>query len=91
MEGVKDRLGDLSWLGIADRAWIEVDAPESVNDQKTFIDNQIQKYLQESELMITNAETKSQRSKWIEYKLALQEIHLQVEYPNEVRWPARPE
>lgn len=91
MAGVKDRLGDLSWLGITDRAWIEVDAPEPVFDQKTFVDTQIQRYIQESELMITNATTKSQRSDWIEYKVALQEIYLQVEYPNEIRWPARPE
>ena len=92
MEGVKDRLGDLSWLGIADRAWIEVDAPDLQNDPKAFIDDQIAHYIKESESMLTREDmTKGERTAWIDYKLALQEIPLQLGYPNEVRWPTRPE
>lgn len=91
MAGVKDRLGDLSWIGIADRAWVEVDAPD-LNNPKTFVDDQIAYHLTESESMLNNdSMTKGQRAAWIDYRLALQEIHLQVGYPNEVRWPNRPE
>jgi hypothetical protein len=91
LAGVKDRLGDLSWLGIADRAWIEVDAPD-LNDPKAIVDDQISHNLKESESMLTkDGMTKGERAAWIEYQLALQEIHLQVGYPNEVRWPNRPE
>lgn len=87
MEGVKDRLGDLSWLGITDQAWVEV-------TEKDLVDQQIERDLKETELMVAVENinmTKEQRAAWIDYKLALQEIPLQVGYPNEVRWPTRPE
>lgn len=91
MHGVKDRLGDLSWLGITNRAWIEVDVPDATN-QKAIVDDQIAQHLKESEAMLTKHNmTKGERAAWIEYRIALQEIHLQVGYPNEVRWPNRPE
>jgi hypothetical protein len=92
MEGVKDRLGDLSWLGITDRCWVEVEVSDSAIDHKTFIDDQIAHYIKESESMLTKEDmTKGERAAWIDYKLALQEISLQFGYPNEVRWPTRPE
>lgn len=92
MEGVKDRLGDLSWLGITDRCWVEVEVSDSAIDHKTFIDDQIAHYIKESESMLTKQDmTKGERAAWIDYKLALQEIPLQFGYPNEVRWPTRPE
>jgi len=92
MSGVKDRLGDLSWLGISDRAWIEVDAPDLQNDSKALVDDQIAYYIKESESMLTKeGMTKGERAAWIDYKLSLQEIFLQFGYPNEVRWPTQPE
>jgi hypothetical protein len=85
LEGVKDRLGDLSWLGITDKAWFEV-------TEKDLVDQQIERDLKESESMLTKEDmTKGERAAWIDYKLALQEISLQFGYPNEVRWPTRPE
>lgn len=96
MEGVKDRLGDLSWVGIMDRAWIEVDVPDPVVtfDHKAFIDEQIAHMLKESASFVaadnTNM-TKEQRFAWIEYRRLLNEIHLQADYPQNIFWPPKPE
>ena len=94
MEGVKDRLGDLSWLGIEDKAWVEVEVADPVFDMKGFIDSQITRYLEESLSMVAEDNvslTKSQRTAWVEYRRKLQEIYLQPDYPTTVFWPNRPE
>ena len=87
MQGVKDRLGDLSWLGITDKAWFEI-------TEKDLLDQRIEQDLKETEYMVavenTNM-TKEQRAAWIEYRRLLSEVHLQVGYPHEVYWPTRPE
>lgn len=96
MDGVKDRLGDLSWIGIADKAWFEVEVPEPVIefDHKAFIDDQIKHFLEQSLPMVATDNTnitKGQRAAWIEYRRLLQEISLQTGYPHEVFWPTKPE
>lgn len=94
MEGVKDRLGDLSWVGIDDRCWIEVEVPEPTIDMKALVDNQIAHFLKESLSMVSpdnHGITKAQWQAWMEYRKKLQEIPLQPNYPQEVFWPARPE
>lgn len=94
MEGVKDRLGDLSWLGITDQAWVEVDVPEPSIDIKAIVDQHVAQLL-EGTLSIVAPDntslTKAQWQAWMEYRKKLQEISLQVGYPQEVFWPARPE
>lgn len=94
MEGVKDQLGDLSWLGITDRCWVEVEVSDPVLDVKTFVDDQITHFLKESEYMVdpNNVNlTKAQWQAWSTYRKKLQEIYLQPDYPNEIFWPTRPE
>jgi len=93
MEGVKDRLGDLSWLGISDRAWIEVDAPDPITDQKSVVDAQIAQMLAEATSMIENASqlTKAQFQAWTDYQRKLENLHLSPGYPNELPWPIKPE
>jgi len=94
MEGVKDRLGDLSWLGIMDRCWVEVDAPDEITDQKSAVDAQISNLLEEATLITTSNKsslTKSQFQLWIEYKRKLELLHLDPGYPNNLPWPAKPE
>lgn len=87
MEGVKDRLNDLSWLGIFDKAWFKV-------TEKDLVDQQIERDLKETESMVsvenTNM-TKEQRAAWIEYRMRLSEIYLQPDYPKIVNWPPKPE
>lgn len=94
MEGVKDRLSDLSWVGITDQAWIEVEVPEPSIDIKELVDSQISHFLKESLLMVSpdnQSITKAKWQEWMNYRKQLQEIYLQVGYPNEVFWPAKPE
>lgn len=96
LSGVKDRLGDLSWLGIDDKAWVEVDVPDPVVviDHKANVDSQVAHLLNESLSMVAvdnTTITKSQRQAWVEYRKKLQEITLQVGYPENVYWPTRPE
>lgn len=89
-----DRLGDLTWAGHPDMGWFEVDMPEPVVDQKKFIDDQIAHLLTTSLPMVAmdnTSMTKAERQEWMEYRKQLQEIPLNPDYPNEVRWPTRPE
>ena len=94
LKGSLDRLGDLSWAGHDDLGWFEVDVPDPVVDQKKFIDDQIAHLLTTSLPMVAmdNTEiTKGERQTWIDYRQQLQEIPLQPNYPNEIRWPNCPE
>ena len=89
-----DRLGDLSWAGHPDLGWFEVDMPDPVVDQKKFIDDQIAHLLTTSLPMVAmdnTSMTKAERQEWMDYRKKLQEIPLNPDYPNEVRWPTRPE
>ncbi len=93
MEGVKDRLGDLSWLGITDRCWVEVDAPDPSSALQNNVNEQIKVRFDEASAAIANTSTlsKAQWQAWVEYQKKLQNIPLQPNYPNEVLWPTRPE
>lgn len=93
MEGVKDKLGDLSWLGITDRCWIEVDASEPDDPVKKDIDDRISNLNDEANQILANSSslTKSQWQNWVDYQIKLQNIPLQLGYPNEVLWPTKPE
>ena len=67
LAGVKDRLGDLSWLGITDQAWVEVDVPDPVVDQKAVVDAQIAQMLVDSLPMVAVDNTsisKGKRQEW---------------------------
>jgi len=89
----KDRLGDLSWAGHDDMGWFEIGpAPEVPLKEK--MTKQIEGLLKESEqyVAIDNTSiTKGERIAWIDYRQKLKELHLQVGFPNEIFWPARPE
>ena len=94
LKGSIDRLNDLAWAGHPDMGWFEVDMPEPVVDQKKFVDDQIAHFLTTSLPMVAMdniSMTKAERQAWMDYRQQLQEITLQPNYPNEVRWPTRPE
>jgi hypothetical protein len=94
LKGSIDRLGDLTWAGHPDMGWFEVDMPEPVIDRKKFIDDQIAHFLTTSLPMVAMdniSMTKAERRAWMDYRQQLQEIPLNPDYPNEVRWPTRPE
>ena len=94
LKGSIDRLNDLAWAGHPDMGWFEVDMPEPVVDQKKLVDDQIAHFLATSLPMVAMdniSMTKAERQAWMDYRQQLQEIPLNPNYPNEVRWPTRPE
>jgi hypothetical protein len=94
LKGSIDRLNDLTWAGHPDMGWFEVDMPDPVVDQKKFVDDQIAHFLTTSLPMVAmdnTSMTKAERQAWMDYRQQLQEIPLNPDYPNEVRWPTRPE
>ena len=99
MGGIKDRLGDLSWLGDAyvDQGWFEVTpeppAEPTREDKIATAQAQIELRLSESNPMVAadnTAVTKEQRAAWIEYRKAVKEVYLQVNYPDTIAWPTPP-
>lgn len=94
MSGVKNRLGDLSWLGIYDKAWFEVEIPDPTPDVKSTVDAQVNYLLEETKEKISlnnNRITKAQWQAWVDYRKKLEEINLQPGYPTEIFWPSQPE
>jgi hypothetical protein len=97
LSGFKDKLNDLSWVGMPDKGWFEVEVSDieiEIKEKKQLIDFQIEKELNESLHMVASDNlnvTKQQRIKWIEYRQQLKEIYLQPDYPLEVYWPKKPE
>jgi hypothetical protein len=97
MEGFKDKLNDLSWIGEPDLGWFKVEVSDSqflTNENKKFVDSQIEHLLLTSLDFVAldnTTLTKQQRSDWIEYRKQINEIPLQPGYPNEIYWPKRPD
>ena len=96
LHGFKERLGDLSWVGLPDRGWFEVDVEEptlTLEDKKKIIDDQIKHLLNETSpyVAVDNYNiTKAERSDWLEYRRLLKEIQYQPGYPEDIYWPAKP-
>jgi hypothetical protein len=97
MEGFKDKLNDLSWIGMPDIGWFEIEVSDKeieIKEKKQFVDSQIEKFLNESLHMVAVDNlnvTKQQRVEWLEYRQKLKEISLQPDYPLEIYWPKKPE
>ena len=97
MSGFLDKIGDLSWRGLEDQGWFEVDVPDteiSTAANKKIVDSQIEHFLKESLLYVAidnTAITRGERADWMEYRRLLNEIPNQAGYPNEIYWPKRPD
>ena len=94
LKGSIDRLNDLAWAGHPDMGWFEVDVLDPVVDIQKVVDDQIAHFLMETAPMVAMdniSMTKAKRQEWMDYRKKLQEIPLNPDYPNEVRWPTRPE
>ena len=97
MNGFLDKIGDLSWRGLEDQGWFEVDVPDteiSTSATKKVVDIQIEQLLKESlqYVAVDNLSiTKGERADWIEYRRLVKEIPLQADYPNNIFWPKRPD
>ena len=98
LEGVKDRLGDLSWLGSAysDMGWFEVEGDitdlAEYNDITEEVTSKINAELAASadKVLATNDLTNAERQLWKEYRIKLQRQFNSPKFPN-VDWPIKPE
>jgi len=95
MGGIKDRLGDLSWLGdtYADQGWFEVgeEAPTSMTVDE--VNATIAQLLKDSAWAVAADDTtisKGQRADWIAFRQALREIPSQSGFPTDIVWPTEP-
>jgi len=98
MSGIKDRLGDLSWLGdaYADRGWVEVAEPAPVEptteNKIAAIKAEMDLRISQSDPMVAadNPATKGQRADWVDYRKAVRAVPYQDGYPDSVLWPTPP-
>ena len=88
-------MGDLSWAGHEDMGWFEIGpAPEQGVSKTDRVNTQIEVLLQQTadKVSVDNTSiTKGERIQWMEYRQKLKDLHLQVGFPDEIFWPARPE
>lgn len=98
MSGITDQLGDLSWLGAdyANMGWVVVGEapPEPAQAGAAELAwDYAKQLLRDSDWAVLPdvPMINSQRSAWIAYRKALREIRLQVGFPNNIQWPAKPE
>jgi hypothetical protein len=97
LQGVIDKIGDLSWLGeaYADMGWVIVgDAPPApaTSTEADLAWERAKQLLRESDWsMLSDVPmTSGQKSSWIEYRRALREVRLQSGFPNNIQWPKQP-
>ena len=97
MSGVKEKLGDLSWLGpeYADKGWVEVDETvTSIQSSPAEIAWQKAKdLLRESDWSVLPdvPMINEQRQEWIAYRAELRNVRSQQGFPENITWPIKPE
>jgi len=95
MGGVKDRLGDLSWLGdaYADQGWFEAGEETQTPVTAEEVNATVAQLLKDTAWAVAEdntSMTKEQRIKWLDFRQALRDIPLQVGFPKDVQWPSEP-
>lgn len=95
MEGVKDRLGDLSWLGDAynDQGWFAVGEETPAGLTAEEVRTTIEQILKNTAWAVAEddrAITKGQRADWMAFRQALRDIPLQSGFPTNIVWPTEP-
>jgi hypothetical protein len=95
MDGIKDRLGDLSWLGDAytDQGWVEVgeEAPASMTADE--VNATIAQMLTNTAWAVAADDTtitRGQRADWMAFRQVLRDIPLQSGFPTNIVWPTEP-
>ena len=102
MNGVIDKIGDLSWLedpSYNDMGWVVVgETDELTNQPKTTSKSELEwekakLFLKDSDWAVLSdvPMTKQQKINWLEYRQALREIKLQAGFPDNINWPKKPE
>jgi len=95
LSGVKDRLGDLSWVGpaYADQGWFVVGEEVGVQLSAQEAEKTIAEILKQTAwaVAVDNTEmTKEQRAQWLEFRQNLKNVPLQPGFPTEIVWPTEP-
>jgi hypothetical protein len=97
MEGVQDKLGDLSWLGEAytDQGWVQVEGAVNAIAESTpaeLVWEKAKQQLRESDwAMLPDVPmTVEEKQQWVSYRMSLRNIRSQVGFPNAVVWPSKP-
>lgn len=95
MGGIKDRLGDLSWLGdaYADQGWVEVGEETTIPTTANEVNATIEQWLRNTAWAVASDDitiTKGQRADWMAFRQALRDIPLQAGFPTNIVWPAEP-
>lgn len=95
MGGIKDRLGDLSWLGdaYADQGWFEVGEETPATMTTDEVNATIAQRLKDSAWAVAEDDltiTKGQRADWMAFRQALRDIPLQTGFPTNIVWPNEP-
>lgn len=98
LKGFKDKLADLSWVGMDDKGWVEISPdpepvvvePESTADA---VRNERNNLLSQSDwtMMSDVAMTAATKDSWTEYRRLLRDITLQASFPDDITWPNKPE
>jgi hypothetical protein len=95
MGGIKDRLGELSWLGDAyvDQGWVEVGEEPVPQITAAEVNTTIKQILKNTAWAVASDNltmTKGQRADWLEFRQALRDIPLQAGFPTDIVWPTEP-
>jgi hypothetical protein len=101
LHGIKDKLGDLSWIGdpdLVNTGWFETDIPaplsssDGVSKGETAW-NTSKELLKDSDwAMLPDVPmTSGKKKEWEDYRRYLREIKLQSGFPDNIIWPNKPE
>jgi len=95
MSGIKDRLGDLSWLGdaYADQGWFEVGEEIPTPMTADEVNATIAQMLINTAWAVAADDTtitRGQRADWMAFRQALRDIPLQAGFPTDIVWPTEP-
>ena len=98
LNGVQEKIGDLSWLGkdYEDMGWVQVEGEDvevvavATDSEKAW--EKAKQLLRDSDWAVLPdvPMTAGEKDDWIEYRRKIREIRSHVDFPNVV-WPASPE
>jgi len=97
MSGFIDQIGDLSFVGIEDQGWFQVegDAPVAppVSTPGKLAWQTAKSLLAASDWsMLPDVPlTNGNKQLWQSYRKALREIRLQAGFPDNINWPSKPQ
>ena len=95
LHGVKDKLNDLSWVGMEDLGWFELSPDiEIIEEEPSYTDEQLKRNERDRRLAVTdwaampdvplNAATKDV---YLAYRQELRDITLSNDWPANIIWP----